>query len=142
MGVRKRNYALALKESKKTIYAATLKNCPISPKKAVLIADLVRGMDVEKAMAILQNLNKGVAIAFYQLVKSAAANFYTKTGKVTANLKITSIVVNQGMTLKRIQPAPQGRAHRILKRYSHIRVIVGEKEVMNNTKKVATAIEA
>jgi large subunit ribosomal protein L22 len=135
MGNRKKMSAIALKEAKKEIFSATLKDYPVSPRKAVLVANLVRGMEVKKAMAVLKELNKAMASAFYHLIKSAVANHNNKKQNLDASLYISSIYVTQGMTLKRIQPAPQGRAHRILKRYAHIKVNIAE------IQKVQSAVE-
>lgn len=126
MGNRKRNSALLRKETKKQLVFATLRDYPVSPKKAMLVADLVRNMEVNKALAILKQLNKAMAPAFYHLIKSALANYNVKKQETNVILYINVIRVTQGMVLKRIQPAPQGRAHRILKRYSHIYVSISE----------------
>lgn len=133
MGKRKQKAALAIKDKKANEVSATLKNYPVSPRKAVLVADLIRGMEITKAMGVLKTLNKGMAPAFYQLLKSSVANYYTKNqGSMEDLLYIASVYVTQGMTLKRIQPAPQGRAHRILKRYSHIKLNVAKVQVKEN----------
>jgi large subunit ribosomal protein L22 len=135
MGNRKKMSATALKEIKKEIVCASLRDYPVSPRKAVLVANLVRGMEVKKAMAILKELNKTMSSAFYHLLKSAVANYTNKKKNLDASLYVSSIYVTQGMTLKRIQPAPQGRAHRILKRYTHIKVSIAE------IQKVQSAVE-
>ena len=141
MGNRKKVSSLALKEIKKEIFSATLRDCPVSPRKAVLVANLVRGMEVKKAMAILKELNKAMAPSFYQLIKSAISNYNNKKNNSNISLYISSIYVTQGMTLKRIQPAPQGRAHRILKRYAHIKVNIEEiKEVQSPVEQFAEVV--
>ena len=142
MGNRKRNASIKRKESKKAVAFASLKDYPISPRKAVLVANLIRGMEVQQALAVLNQLNKALAPALYRLVKSALANYYSKMQNLEGDLYIAVIHVTQGMMLKRIQPAPQGRAHRILKRYSHIRVEIAEKQVhkLNVTEKIQEAV--
>lgn len=132
MGNRKKIAANNLKNHKKQVFFAILKNAPVSPKKAVLVADLIRGLEVTKALAVLDNLNKSMSIFYYNLLKSSVANYRAKTNLNGENLRVSKVHVCQGMTLKRIQPAPQGRAHRILKRYSHIRIEVSEMQAVAN----------
>jgi large subunit ribosomal protein L22 len=102
-----------------------------SPRKTRLVADLVRGDSVRKALDKLAFLNKGSAVDVAKVIKSAAANARDKFESERLdndNLFIKAIFVDEGPVLKRIQPAPQGRAHPIRKRSSHITVIVSKKE--------------
>jgi large subunit ribosomal protein L22 len=129
MGSRKKNKAEAMKEARKSLYIAKLNNCPTSPRKMRLVADLVRGMDVQKASAVLQYSKKEASIRLEKLLRSAIANYEVKSGNSweDANLYIKEIRVDGGRMLKRIQPAPQGRAHRIRKRSNHVTLIVDAK---------------
>tara|TARA_B100002051_G_C16582402_1_gene558366 strand:+ start:66 stop:458 length:393 start_codon:yes stop_codon:yes gene_type:complete len=122
MGARKRNTAEALKESKKSQYFAKLNNCPTSPRKMRLVADLVRGMEVYKALGVLEFSNKEAASKVVKLLKSAIHNYEAKTGEApeSGELFVSKIAVDSARMLKRIQPAPQGRAHRIRKRSNHV----------------------
>jgi len=122
MGARKRNTAEAIKESKKSQYFAKLNNCPTSPRKMRLVADLVRGMEVYKALGVLEFSNKEAASKVVKLLKSAIHNYETKTGEApeSGELFVSKIAVDSARMLKRIQPAPQGRAHRIRKRSNHV----------------------
>ena len=122
MGARKRNTAEALKEAKKSQYFAKLNNCPTSPRKMRLVADLVRGMEVYKALGVLEFSNKEAASKVVKLLKSAIHNYETKTGEApeSGELFVSKIAVDSARMLKRIQPAPQGRAHRIRKRSNHV----------------------
>ncbi|MBL57262.1 MAG: 50S ribosomal protein L22 [Flavobacteriales bacterium] len=126
MGARKRNTAEAAKEAKKSQYFAKLNNCPTSPRKMRLVADLVRGMEVYKALGVLQFSNKEAASKVEKLLKSAIHNYEAKTGDApeSGELFVTNITVDSARMLKRIQPAPQGRAHRIRKRSNHVTLFV------------------
>lgn len=122
MGSRKKNMADARKEARKTQFIASLNNCPSSPRKMRLVADLVRGMDVAKASAVLQFTKKHAARDLEKLLRSAISNFEQKSGEKweEANLFIKEVSVDGGRMMKRIQPAPQGRAYRVRKRSNHI----------------------
>ena len=127
MGARKRLRAEKLKEDKKTIAIAQLKKSPISPRKMRLAADLIRGVEVNKALNILQFSNKDAAKSLEKLLRSAIANWEQKNEEADIteeNLIVSKIEVGGGAMLKRIQPAPQGRAHRIRKRSNHVTIIV------------------
>ncbi|HOK38828.1 MAG: 50S ribosomal protein L22 [Bacteroidales bacterium] len=137
MGARKRIVADKRKEEKKKISFAILRNCPSSPRKMRLVADLIRGVDVDKALDILRYSPKAASINLEKLLKSAIANWQVKNeGKRVedAGLYVKQIYVNEGRTLKRIKPAPQGRAYRIRKRSNHVTIVVDsryENEVVN-----------
>lgn len=126
MANRKQNSANMLKEVRKTTYFAKYNNIPTSPRKMRLIADMVRGMEVTKALGVLHFSNKEAAARVEILLKSAIANYEQKTGnKVEAGeLKVASIVVDEGATIKRLRPAPQGRAYRVRKRSNHVTLTV------------------
>jgi len=135
MGVRKRNSANARKEAKKKLAFAKLNNCPTSPRKMRLIADLIRGMDVEKALTELKLNPKEASGRMEKLLLSALANWETKNeGKRMdeGNLYVSEVRVDGGRMLKRVQPAPQGRAHRIRKRSNHVTLVVNSRNTDNN----------
>jgi large subunit ribosomal protein L22 len=122
MGARKRNTAETSNEAKKSQYFAKLNNCPTSPRKMRLVVDLVRGMEVYKALGVLEFSNKEAASKLVKLLKSAIHNFEAKTGDTpeSGELFISKVAVDSARMLKRVQPAPQGRAHRIRKRSNHV----------------------
>jgi large subunit ribosomal protein L22 len=128
MGSRKRNTAFLRKEERKEIASARLRNCPTSPRKMRLVADLVRGREVNEALDILRHTPKEASGKVEKLVRSAIANWQQKNEGMRvedAQLYIKEIKVDQGRTLKRIRPAPQGRAHRIRKRSNHVSLELG-----------------
>jgi len=131
MGARKHVKAELNKEAKKTMYFARLNNCPTSPRKMRLVADLVRGADVEMALSILKHTPKEAAGRMYKLVLSAIANWQEKNEGVRmeeSNLYVKSVMVDSARQLKRIRPAPQGRAHRIRKRSNHVTVVLDSRK--------------
>ena len=128
MGARKRLRAEALKAEKNTIAIAQLRKSPISPRKMRLAADLIRGIEVNKALNILQFSSKDAAKSLEKLLRSAIANWEQKNEEsdvTEETLLVTKIEVGGGAMLKRIRPAPQGRAHRIRKRSNHVTIVVG-----------------
>ena len=132
MGARKRIKADTLKEARKKIAFAKLNNCPTSPRKMRLIADLIRGLDADKALAELKLNPKEASARMEKLLLSALANWESKNeGKRMdeANLYISEVKVDSGRMLKRVQPAPQGRAHRIRKRSNHVTLVVDSKQI-------------
>jgi len=129
MGVRKRERAEQIKEANKQIAFAKLNNCPTSPRKMRLVADLVRGQKVEKALNILRFSSKEASRKLEKLLLSAIANWQAKNADANmeeAGLFVKEIRVDGGMMLKRLRPAPQGRAHRIRKRSNHVTIVIGE----------------
>ncbi|MEC7863871.1 MAG: 50S ribosomal protein L22 [Bacteroidota bacterium] len=127
MGARKRIKADAMKQARKKIAFAKLNNCPTSPRKMRLIADLIRGMDVDRALAELKLNPKEASGRMEKLLLSALANWEAKNeGKRMddSNLYVSELKVDSGRMLKRVQPAPQGRAHRIRKRSNHVTLVV------------------
>lgn len=128
MGARKRNKAEQIKEQRKNTYFAVLKNCPTSPRKMRLVADLIRGQEVNRALDLLKFSSKEASIRLEKVVLSALANWQNKNEKVRledSNLIIKEVFVDSARMLKRIRPAPQGRAYRIRKRSNHVTVILG-----------------
>jgi large subunit ribosomal protein L22 len=133
MGSRKKQMAEAIKAEKKQVAFAKLNNCPTSPRKMRLVADLVRGEKAEKALQILRFSQKEASRHLEKLVMSAIANWQAKNEDADveeANLFIKEIRVDGGTMLKRLRPAPQGRAHRIRKRSNHVTVVV---DALNKT---------
>jgi large subunit ribosomal protein L22 len=133
MGSRKKQMADAIKEGKKQVAFAKLNNCPTSPRKMRLVADLVRGERVEKALNILKFSQKEASNRLEKLLLSAIANWQSKNEDASieeAELIVKEIRVDGGTMLKRLRPAPQGRAHRIRKRSNHVTLVVG---AINNT---------
>lgn len=133
MGVRKRERAEQIKEAKKQVAFAKLNNCPTSPRKMRLVADLVRGEKVEKALHILKFNSKDASKSIEKLLLSAIANWQAKNEDASiedAELFVKEIRVDGGSMLKRLRPAPQGRAHRIRKRSNHVTIVLGAN---NNT---------
>jgi len=134
MGVRKKNMADQIKAEKKHRAFAKLTNCPTSPRKMRLVADQVRGVEVEKALAILKFSPKDASKNLEKLLLSAIANWQAKneTSSIEdAGLFVKSICVDSAGMLKRLRPAPQGRAHRIRKRSNHVTLEVGSKNLSN-----------
>ncbi len=136
MGVRKKQMAERLKAEKKQIAIAKLNNCPTSPRKMRLVADLVRGEKVEKALQILRFSPKEASRRLEKLLLSALANWQSKNEDADieeADLIVSEIRVDGGTMLKRLRPAPQGRAHRIRKRSNHVTLVVGSKNTQSNS---------
>ncbi|HIP37007.1 MAG TPA: 50S ribosomal protein L22 [Crocinitomix sp.] len=127
MGARKRLKAEKLKAEKMNIAIAKLRNCPIPARKMRLVADLVRGVEVNKALNILQHNPKEASSRLATLLRSAIANWEIKNEDKNIEdetLVVSMVKVDNAGMLKRIQPAPQGRAHRIRKRSNHTTIIV------------------
>ena len=127
MGNRKRQSAQAKNEVKKSLSLAVLKNCPTSPRKMRLVADQIRGKSIDKALSILKFSPKEASKKLEKLVLSAISNWQSKNENEDiekANLFINEIKVDGGRMLKRLRPAPQGRAHRIRKRSNHVTVLL------------------
>ncbi len=131
MGARKRIAAEKRKEAKKKQYYALLRNCPTSPRKMRLVVDSIRGMEVNKALDVLRYLPQEASGRVEKLLLSAIANWQAKNEgeRLDENkLYVKSITVDSGRILKRLRPAPQGRAHRIRKRSNHVTIYVDKKE--------------
>jgi len=130
MGARKREAAEKRKELKKQQYFAVLKNCPTSPRKMRLVADMIRGMDVNRALDVLKFSSKEASERVEKLLMSAVANWQAKNEGVRIEehpLVVSRIMVDSGRILKRLRPAPQGRGHRIRKRSNHVTIYVDQK---------------
>ncbi len=128
MGVRKKQMAERIKEEKKHLAFAKLNNCPTSPRKMRLVADQGRGEEGEKALAILRYSTKEASRRLEKLLLSAIANWQAKNEDAdieNADLFVQEIRVDGGRMLKRLRPAPQGRAHRIRKRSNHVTLVLG-----------------
>lgn len=134
MGKRKRETALVAKEAKKNLAFAKLNNCPTSPRKMRLVADQVRGEGIVKALAILKFSPKEPSKKLEKLLLSAIANWQAKNESADvekAELFVKEIRVDGGNMLKRLRPAPQGRAHRIRKRSNHVTLVLGVNKIEN-----------
>ena len=130
MGSRKTKMAKNIKEDKRDLVVARLRNCPTSPRKMRIVADLVRGKDVEKALNIFRFNEKEASRRLEKLLLSAISNWQTKnedSNVENAGLFISEIRVDSGSMLKRLRTAPQGRAHRIRKRSNHVTIVLDSK---------------
>lgn len=129
MGARKKLAAEKRKEALKTQYFAKLQNVPSSPRKMRYVVDMVRGMEVNRALGTLRFSKKAASADVEKVLRSAIANWEQKNDRRAEDgeLFITKIFVDEGVTLKRMRPAPQGRGYRIRKRSNHVTVFVGTK---------------
>ncbi len=130
MGVRKRLAAEKIKEDRKTTYLAKLNNCPTSPRKMRLVADMIRGKEVEMALQLLKFNPKEASLRLEKLLLSAINNWQAKNeGKriEDANLVVSTIFVDSGLQLKRLRTAPQGRGYRVRKRSNHVTLVLDSK---------------
>ena len=132
MGLRKRQTAEKIKEAKKDVAFAKLNNCPTSPRKMRLVADTVRGKKVDTALTILKFSQKEASNKLEKLLMSAISNWQAKNEDAdieNAALFVKEIRVDSGNMLKRLRPAPQGRAHRIRKRSNHVTLVLGSNTI-------------
>jgi large subunit ribosomal protein L22 len=131
MGIRKRQTAENRKEAMKTTAIARLVNVPTSPRKMRVVADLIRGKEVMQAMNILKYNAKASSTRLEILLQSAISNWEAKTGDKIDEGKayVKTINVDSGRMLKRLRPAPQGRAYRVRKRSNHVTMVL---DSMNN----------
>jgi large subunit ribosomal protein L22 len=144
MGARKRHSVEIKKEKKKTTYSAKLYNNPTSPRKARLVANLVRGLEVNRALNILQHSPQEAAGKMYKLLLSAISNWQSKNEGARiedSNLFIKDLTVDGGRMLKRIKTAPQGRAARIKKRSNHISLTIENRNLTENAIEETQEIE-
>jgi len=134
MGARKRISAEQQQEIRKNHYFAKLRNVPTSPRKMRLVADMIRGMEAFKALGVLKFSNKEAAARVEKLLRSAIANWEEKNERKAENgeLYIKSICVDSARMLKRMRPAPRGRAFRIRKRSNHVTLFVDTKTEKQN----------
>ena len=134
MGVRKRQAATLIKDKRKNLGFAKLNNCPSSPRKMRLVADLIRGKNIDKALSILRFSPKESSSKLEKLLLSAISNWQAKNQDSNiedAGLFVKLICVDSAGMLKRLRPAPQGRAHRIRKRSNHVTIELGVKNISN-----------
>ena len=129
MGARKKISAEERKEANKTLYFAKLNDVPTSQRKMRLVADMIRGMEVNKALSVLKFSSKEASGRLEKLLKSAIANWETKTEQKAdnANLYVSGISVDSATMLKRLRTAPQGRGYRVRKRSNHVTLFVESK---------------
>lgn len=130
MGARKRLRSEKTKEARKSEFGAKLMNCPTSPRKMRLVAEMIRGEKVEMALHMLEHSPQQAAGRLRKLLLSAIANWQVKNEGVKledSNLYIKTIMVDGGRMLKRVQPAPQGRAFRVRKRSNHVTLTLGSR---------------
>ncbi|MBK6966831.1 MAG: 50S ribosomal protein L22 [Bacteroidales bacterium] len=140
MGSRKHNKAELIKEAKKQESFAKLVNCPTSPRKMRLIADMIRGMNVEQALHVLKHSPQDASGRLHKLLLSALANWQAKnegTRMEDTSLYIKEIGVDGARSLKRIRTAPQGRAHRIRKRSNHVTLLIDNRVVKTTEQETA-----
>jgi large subunit ribosomal protein L22 len=135
MGARKRIAAEKRKEAAKSLYFAKLNDCPSSPRKMRYVVDMIRGMEVNRALGVLRFSNKKAAIDVEKLLRSAIANWEVKNDRKAddGELFVSRVFVDEGVTWKRMRPAPQGRGYRIRKRSNHVTLFVDSK---NNEEKL------
>ena len=132
MGARKRLMAEKLKEAKKVTAIAKANNIPTSPRKMRLVADTVRGVEVNRALDLLKFSKRAASKDLEVLLRSAIANWEAKNPEKSkeldnGNVYVKTIMVGEGRTLKRIRPCPQGRAGRIRKRSNHVTIVLDVK---------------
>ena len=129
MGARKHIKAEERKAALKTQYFAKLKGCPSSPRKMRYVVDMIRGMEVNRALGVLRFSKKAAAADVEKLLRSAIANWEAKNDRKAEDgeLFITRVFVDEGVTMKRMRPAPQGRGYRIRKRSNHVTLFVDAK---------------
>jgi large subunit ribosomal protein L22 len=129
--MKKSDRAALRKEAKRSIAFAKLNNCPTSPRKMRLVADLVRGLEVNKALGLLKFSKKEASLRLGTLILSAVDNWQAKNEDKRIEdetLYIKEVQVDSARMLKRLQTAPQGRAHRIRKRSNHVTLVVATTE--------------
>jgi len=129
MGKRKKISADERKEAQKSLYFAKLNNVPTSPRKMRLVADMIRGMEVSRALGVLKFSTKEASGRVEKLLRSAIANWEQKTEQKAENasLYVSSISVDSARVLKRLRTAPQGRGYQIRKRSNHVTLFVDTK---------------
>lgn len=135
MGVRKKERAERLKAEKREMAIAKLNNCPTAPRKMRLVADLIRGKEIEEALQILKFNPKEASGRLEKLLLSAIANWQAKNEEAdieSAGLYIKEIRVDEAGMLKRLRPRAQGRANQIRKRSNHVTLILGEKNIVES----------
>jgi large subunit ribosomal protein L22 len=126
MGARKKIAADKRKEAQKSLYFAKLKDVPSSPRKMRYVVDMIRGVEVNRALGILRFSKKQAARNVEKLLRSAIANWEAKNDRKAEDgeLIVSRVFVDEGVTIKRMRPAPQGRGYRIRKRSNHVTLFV------------------
>ena len=135
MGARKAIKAEKIKAEKKQKAIAVLRDCPTSPRKMRLVADIIRGVEINKALGILRFSKKEASIRMEKLLKSAIANWEAKNeneSRDDTKRCVKEVFGDGGPMLKRIQAAPQGRAHRIRKRSNNVTIVVDKMVTVEN----------
>ena len=134
MGARKHIKAEERKAALKTQYFAKLKGCPSSPRKMRYVVDMIRGMEVNRALGVLRFSKKAASENVEKLHRSAIANWEAKNDRKAeeGELFVSKVFVDEGVTMKRMRPAPQGRGYRIRKRSNHVTLFV---DTINNDDK-------
>ncbi|MFZ4581072.1 MAG: 50S ribosomal protein L22 [Paludibacter sp.] len=134
MGARKKISADARKEANKSLYFAKLNDVPTSPRKMRLMADLIRGMEVNKALSVLKFSSKEASGRLEKLLKSAIANWENKSEQKADNVElyVSKVFVDSATMLKRLRTAPQGRGYRVRKRSNHVTIFVDTKITNDN----------
>ena len=129
MRARKRLVAEQRKAANKTQYFAKLKGCPSSPRKMRYVVDMIRGMEVNRALGVLRFSKKAASENVEKLLRSAIANWEAKNDRKAEDgeLYVSRVFVDEGVTMKRMRPAPQGRGYRIRKRSNHVTLYVDAK---------------
>ena len=136
MGSRKQEAANRRKEERKSLFLAALNNNPTSPRKMRLVADMIRGMEVKKALDVLKYDPKEASRKLEKLLMSAIANWQAKNEGVRIEdnqLYVKQVFVDSARILKRLRPAPQGRGHRIKKRSNHVTIYLDSRKQVEKT---------
>ena len=142
MGARKHEAAEKLKAARKNLYFAKLNGVPSSPRKMRYVVDMVRGMEVNRALGVLRFSKKQAAADVEKLLRSAIANWENKNERKAEDgeLYISKVFVDEGVTMKRMRPAPQGRGYRIRKRSNHVTLFVDADTYRFQTRQVEQKI--
>ena len=141
MSASKKLAANARKEANKTVYMARLVDNPTSPRKTRIMANVIRGKNVDYAMNVLKYSPRESSEKLLKLLKSAIANWQVKNEGMrleNADLYVKTIMVDGGRMLKRIRTAPQGRANRIRKRSNHVTLVIADRNTENNNNNITT----
>jgi len=136
MGSRKQETANRRKEERKSLFLAALNNNPTSPRKMRLVADMIRGMEVKRALDVLRYDPKEASRKLEKLLMSAIANWQAKNDGVRiedSHLFVKQVFVDSARILKRLRPAPQGRGHRIKKRSNHVTIYLDSRKQVEKT---------
>jgi large subunit ribosomal protein L22 len=136
MGSRKQEAANRNKEERKTLFLAALNNNPTSPRKMRLVADMIRGMEVKRALDVLRYSPKEASRKLEKLLMSAISNWQAKNDGIRiedSHLYVKQVFVDSARILKRLRPAPQGRGHRIKKRSNHVTIYLDSRKQVEKT---------